>query len=106
MTLSASAFSNAGGAVTDLFAAFGAEKQGEISAEGSRIKAQGDLAEAQQYDLAQTLAQQNDAYTKESTAIQQAQQDRNTTVQIGGERAARGGRRLCQFRVRSRHPRR
>lgn len=89
--LSSSTFQNAGGAVTDLFAAYGAEQQGQISAEGTRIKAQGDLAEAQQYDLAQTLAQQNEQFTKTSTAIQQAQQTRNTTLQIGGEQAGQAG---------------
>lgn len=91
MALSASTFSNAGGAVTDLFAAYGAEQQGQISAEGTRIKAQGDLAEAQQYDLAQTLAEQNKQFTQTSTAIQQQQQVRNTTMQIGGEKAAQAG---------------
>ena len=91
MAVSASTFSNAGGAVTDLFAAFGAEQQGDISAQGTRLKATGDLAEAQQYTLAQTLAQQNEQYTAQSTAIQQAQLERNTTMQIGGEKAAQAG---------------
>jgi hypothetical protein len=90
-SLSSSTFSNAGGAVSDLFNAFGAEQQGQISSEATQLKAQGDLAEAQQYGLAQTLAQQNEQYTAQSTAIQHAQQTRNTTMQIGGQKAAQAG---------------
>ncbi|MGA2056924.1 MAG: hypothetical protein ABSG88_16615 [Bradyrhizobium sp.] len=85
---SSSTFSNAGGAVTDLFSAVGAEEQGQISSEATQLKAQGDIAEAQQYGLAQTLAQQNEQFTAQSTAIQQA---RSTTMQIGGQQAAQAG---------------
>jgi hypothetical protein len=88
---SSSTFSNAGGAVSDLFSAFGAEEQGQISSEATQLKAQGDIAEAQQYGLAQTLAQQNEQFTAQSTAIQQAQQARSTTMQIGGQQAAQAG---------------
>ena len=88
---SSSTFSNAGGAVSDLFGAFGAEQKGKLQADALRLRATGDLAEAQQYDLAQTLAKQNAAFTQESTAIQQQQQVRNTTLQIGGEQAAISG---------------
>jgi hypothetical protein len=88
---SSSTFSNAGGAVSDLFNAFGAEQSADLKAEALDLKAQGDLSEAQQYDLAQSLAKQNSQYTAESTAIQQSQLQRNTTMQIGGEKAAIAG---------------
>jgi hypothetical protein len=89
--LSASTFSNLGGAATDLFKAFGDEKSAGLQAEGMRLKAQGDLAEAQQYDLAGALARKNEQYTETSTAIQQAQQARQTTMQIGGQQSAIAG---------------
>lgn len=87
MALGASTFSNLGGAVSDLFAGFGATTNANLQAQGLRIKAQGDLAEGQEYDLASSLAAQNEKFTETSTAIQQAQQERNTTLQIGGQRA-------------------
>ncbi len=56
-------------------------------AQGLRIKAAGDIAEGEQYDLAATLARQNEAYTERSTAIQSMQLDREITATIGGARA-------------------
>lgn len=91
MALSDKTFSDAGGLVSDLFAGFGAEKSADLNAESLRLKAKGDLAEAGQYDLASTLASQNEKYTETSTAIQEAQQARNTTMQIGGQQAAVAG---------------
>ena len=76
MALGASTFSDAGGAVSDLFAA-----------EGDRTKAQGDYLEATNYDMASTLALQNEKFTETSTAIKQAQNDRNIYQTIGGEKA-------------------
>jgi hypothetical protein len=89
--LSSSTFSNAGGAVSDLFQGFGAEQSGDLKAQALQLKAQGDLSEAQQYDLASTLAQQNEQFTKTSTGIQEAQSQRNTTMQIGGQQNAIAG---------------
>lgn len=107
--LSSSTFSNVGGAVSDLFAGFGAEERGDLqakglnitaagtrisaqstrlSAQGLRIKAQGDIAEATNYDAAAVLAQQNEAYTAQSTRVQQAQLGRQVTQAIGGQRAS------------------
>lgn len=91
MAVSDKTFADAGGAVSDLFSAFGAQKSADLSAEGLKLKAQGDLAEAGQYDLASTLAKQNEQFTEQSTAIQQAQQQRSTTMQIGGQQAAVAG---------------
>jgi hypothetical protein len=68
-----STFSDLGGAVSDIFVGFGAstsaslEAQGldieaegtQISAEAAQLQAQGDLSEASEYNLAQTLAEQN-----------------------------------------------
>jgi hypothetical protein len=101
MALSSSTFTAAGGAVSDLFAGFAATTQAglkakglnlqaagiRLNAEGLRIKASGDRAEGQEYDLASGLAAQNEKFAETSTAITQAQQERNTTMQIGGQRA-------------------
>jgi hypothetical protein len=65
-----------GGAVSDLFAA-----------DAHRSKAQGDLMEAKNYDLASTLATQNEKFTETSTAIKQAQLDRENYKVIGGQQA-------------------
>jgi hypothetical protein len=96
--LSSSTFTDIGGAVSDLFAGLGAQTQAslkaqglDIQAEGTELQAEGNLTEAQNYTLASTLASQNAQYTQMSTAIQQAQQQRSTTIQIGGQRAAAAG---------------
>jgi|SRR5579863_143654 len=86
-TFTNSTFSNFGGAVSDLFAGFGASTNASLQAQGLRIKAQGDIAEGQEYDLAAGLAAQNKQFTETSTAIQEAQRERETTMQIGGQRA-------------------
>ncbi len=91
MALSQQMFSDVGGAVNDLFGAVGAYKQAGLNAQALKIKAAGDIAEAQQYDLAQKLALQNEQFTKTSTAIKEAQQARETTMQIGGQQAAISG---------------
>jgi hypothetical protein len=112
MAIGQSTFSNAGGAASDLFAGFGATTQAglkgkglnlqasgqritaqgtRLNAEGLRIKASGDLAEAGEYDLAGNLATKNEKFTEQSVAIQQMQQERNTTMQIGGQRAEIAG---------------
>jgi hypothetical protein len=98
MALSQQTFGDIGGAVSDLFGGFGAEAQGDlkakgldIEAQGLRLKAQGDLAEASNYDLASTLAAKNAVFTQSSTAIQMLQQERQNTMQIGGQQAAIAG---------------
>jgi hypothetical protein len=58
-----------------------------LSAESLRTKAQGDLAEAGNYDLASELARENEAFTDQSTRIQQTQLDRQVTQAIGGQQA-------------------
>lgn len=109
MALSNSTFSNLGGAVSDLFAGLGASAKGKLQADGLRLtaagtrisaqstrlsaeslrtKARGDIAEADNYDLAADLAQKNQEYTATSTRIQQAQLDRSVTQTIGGQRAS------------------
>lgn len=74
--LSGSTFSDVAGAASDLFAA-----------QGDRAKATGDLIEAGNYDLASGLATENEKFTETSTAIKQAQIDRNITKTIGGQQA-------------------
>lgn len=108
MAASSSTFSNLGGAASDLFAGLGAADKASLSAQGMRLtaegtlitakgtrlnaeglrtKATGDLAEAENYDLAATLAEANSAYTAQSTRIQQNQQERAVTSAIGSQRA-------------------
>jgi hypothetical protein len=91
MAFGASTISDAGGAVSSLFAGFGAEAQGQLQAEGLNIKAQGDLAESTEYDEAGALAKQNEAFTAQSTAIKEAQNNRQVTQTIGGEQASIAG---------------
>ncbi len=91
MALSNTTFADAGSAASDLFKGFGEQQSGSLKADALRLKAKGDLAEGVQYDLASGLASQNSQFTKTSTAIQQAQQDRATAIQIGGQRNAIAG---------------
>lgn len=87
MSISQQTFGDFGGAVSDLFSGFGAEAQAGLKAKGLRIQAQGDLAEAHNYDLAAGLAGQNAQFTEASTAIKEAQIERQTTLALGGQRA-------------------
>jgi hypothetical protein len=112
MALSSSTFSDIGGAASDLFAGLGASAKGGLQAQGLRItaagtritadstrltadslrtKARGDIAEADNYDLASGLARENEAYTAQSTRIQQSQLDRQVTQAIGGQQASVAG---------------
>lgn len=112
MALSNTTFTDMGGAVSDLFAGFGASAKGKLQADGLRLtaqgtrigaqstrlsadslrtKARGDIAEADNYDLASGLARQNEAYTDQSTRVQVAQQDRQLTQAIGGVKAGVAG---------------
>ncbi len=61
-----------GAGVSDIFAGF-----------GDLAKAKGDLLEGQVYGEAATLALQNEQYTKMSTDIQQAQQQRELYLSLG-----------------------
>jgi hypothetical protein len=80
MAFGSSTFTDISGAVGDLF-----------SASGDRAKAQGDFIEAQDYTLASDLATQNEQFAATSTAIKQAQQDRQLYMFMGGERADTAG---------------
>jgi hypothetical protein len=105
MTVGQQTFADLGGAVSDLFAGIGAsiaanlkaqgidiEAQGtQISAQAALLQSQGDIAEGTEYGLAQTLAEQNAAYTATSTAIQAAQQDRATTIRSAAKRLLLAG---------------
>lgn len=83
MALGQATFSDLGGAVSDLFAA----DADRAKATGLRYKAQGDVLEGQNYDLASTLAQQNEKFAETSTSIKLQQIDRQNTQVIGGQRA-------------------
>jgi hypothetical protein len=105
-------FTDIGGAVSDLFAGFGASAKGALDASGLRITAQGtrisaastrisadslrtqasgNLAEASSYDQASALATANEQYTEQSTRVQEAQQARQVTQTIGGQQASVAG---------------
>lgn len=76
MAFGSGTLTDIGGAVSDLFAA-----------SGDRAKAQGDFIEAKDYTLASDLATQNEKFTETSTAIKQAQLDRQIYQTIGGQKA-------------------
>lgn len=69
-----------GGAVSDIF-------QGEATADSLNLKAQGDLSEAQNYDLASALATQNSQFTEQSTAVKETQQQRQIYMGMGSTQA-------------------
>ncbi len=96
--IGASVATNAGGAVSDIFAAEGAEQSAQIQELGL-------ATEATDYTLASNLAAQNEQYTKESTGIQEAQQNRQvtqamgrTTAQVAGAGFANSGTALNLMR--------
>ena len=72
-------------------AGFGAAFQDIGAYFGAQAKAGFDIAEGQQYDLAAQLARQNEQYTKTSTAIKDAQADREAAMKIGGIHAEVAG---------------
>ena len=76
MALSAGTFSNIGGAVSDLF-----------QASAFRTKGQGLRTEANEYLLSRDLAFQNEAFTKNSTEIQETQASRAIEKTLGGQAA-------------------
>jgi hypothetical protein len=80
MALGAGTFSSIGGAVNDIFSSYS-------TAQGLKIKAQGDLAEGQAYDLGGGLARQNAQFTEQSTAIKQMQQQRELGLTLGRQAA-------------------
>lgn len=74
------AFTLGAGAVSDIFAA-----------KSQRLKAKGDRLEAENYYMGADLADKNLAYTKESTAIKEAQAGREIYKTIGAQQAQVGG---------------
>jgi len=76
MAFGASTINSFAGAASDLFAA-----------SGHKAKAQGDLIEAQNYDLAAGLATQNEKFEETSTAIKEAQIARENSKMLGGQQA-------------------
>src|SRR6202165_1402864 len=76
MALSPSTFSTFAGGVSDIFAA-----------QGDKAKAQYDFAEGKSYGLAAGLAAQNEEFTATSTAIKEAQQQREAMMTLGGQQA-------------------
>jgi murein L,D-transpeptidase YcbB/YkuD len=86
--------SDISGGVSDIFGGIAANTQAglrakglNLNAEGLRMRARGDLAEASNYGLASTLADQNAQFTQTSTAIKLAQQDRQAYQALGATQA-------------------
>jgi hypothetical protein len=75
-----SASGSFGAAIGDIGSYFGAE-----------AKSAYDIAEGQEYDLAAQLARQNEQYTKYSTAIKDAQSDREVALNMGRTHAEIAG---------------
>ena len=73
------------GGVSDLF-----------SAMGYRAKAQGDAFEQQNYQLAATLADQNEQFTEWSTALKQSTEDRQLFNSLGQTKADVAGAGLAE----------
>lgn len=84
MALSDQIFNDIGGAVSDIFSS-------DEQAKGLEIKAQGDIAEGQEYGLASQLASQNEQFTEQSTAIKDLQAQREATMSIGAQQAQVAG---------------
>jgi hypothetical protein len=80
MALSSGTFGDFSAAASDIFAG-----------EGDQAKAQGDFAEATEYNAAAGLALQNEQFTKQSTAIKEAQQQRELTMNLGQQQASAAG---------------
>lgn len=89
MALSNQTFSDAGGAVADLFGAF-------ANSSGYQAQATGAYAESTNYGLAADLATKNAQYTEESTAIQEAQQTRTNYQNYSGAQSDIAGAGLRQ----------
>lgn len=75
------AFGNA--TFTDLSGAVGDILQGQATARGLRLKAAGDTAEAGNYDMASALARENSQFTVQSTAVKEAQTQRELYLGLG-----------------------
>ena len=73
------------GGVSDLF-----------SAMGYKAKAQGDVFEQQNYQLAATLADQNEQFTEWSTALKQSTEDRQLFNSLGQTKADVAGAGLAE----------
>jgi dsDNA-binding SOS-regulon protein len=76
MAFGSATFTDFGGAASDLFAA-----------QGDKSKQQFDYAEASNYELGANLADQNAQFTQTSTAIKEAQQQRELTMSMGQTQA-------------------
>lgn len=76
MAFGAGTINSIGGAVNDLFAA-----------DAHRSKAEGLRIEAKNYDLSSGFATQSEQFTETSTAIKQAQTDRENYKMMGGIQA-------------------
>jgi hypothetical protein len=80
MAFGGNTISDVSGGVSDIFG-------GSSKAAGLRLKASGDLVEAGNYDLASTLAKQNEQFTEQSTAVKQMMANRQIYQGIGTETA-------------------
>lgn len=82
--LSSSTFNDVGGATADLFNAFS-------SSSNAKLKAEGDITEAQNYELASQLAKENAQETEIGTQVTEAQEQRALALSLGSTKAETAG---------------
>jgi hypothetical protein len=70
---------------------FGAAASDIFAGIGDEAKAAGDFAESTEYNAAAGLALQNEQFTVQSTAIKEAQQQRELTMSLGNTQASTAG---------------
>jgi hypothetical protein len=89
MAFGQSTVSDFGGAASDLFSGF-------IGGMSADIKAKGDIAEAQSYEMAAQLALLNKQYTVTETAVKEAQNEREVYQTISQQEAGVAGGGLAE----------
>jgi hypothetical protein len=75
-SIGANFFTLAGGAANDIFAS-----------SGLKVKAEGERIEGQEYDLAASLAKQNEQFTEEATAVKEQMLQRSIYQTVSGQQA-------------------
>lgn len=78
-------------AISNPFPGIGAGVSDIFQGEADRSKASYDLLEGQEYTEAQTLAEQNEQFTAQSTQIKEAQINREVTASLGKTQAQVAG---------------
>ena len=78
------------------FGALGGFIEGMFAGKAAKLRARGNLLQAENLGRAATLSDKNAQYTRISTGIQQYQSDRDATLTIGGQEADAAGAGLAE----------